>query len=324
MRAVRHFQIALQAPRVGWLPFRLEFDDTVIEGTASFVLTDPLESLIELLAFAVKPTTPGPSVCFWLEPHGYILESKAAPDRSHVMLRLRYYKMVWPPDRGRGMREIIECILPSHFLRDPLHSALQAILEGPPGYVTGRHHPEERRTAYLERFRAIQSGDPSFSPSQSPKAPKAGGVASKEILFYGVADEFGAFSNFAPYPVRIDGKVWPTTEHYFQSQKFAESKVRERIRSAKTPAEAASLGRSRKLKLRRDWDSSRISVMRVALLAKFHQHDDLATLLLATGDARIVEHTDSDEFSGDGGDGSGKNMLGNLLMEVRATLQKNR
>jgi N-glycosidase YbiA len=144
----------------------------------------------------------------------------------------------------------------------------------------------------------------------------------KEVLFYAVADEFGAFSNFAPYPVRIDGKRWPTTEHYFQSQKFLDPSVRERVRSAKTPAEAARLGRSRKLKLRSDWDSSRVGVMRVALLAKFQQHPDLAALLVGTGDARIVEHTTNDDFWGDGGDGSGSNILGTLLMEIRAVIQR--
>ena len=35
------------------------------------------------------------------------------------------------------------------------------------------------------------------------------------INFYRASDEFGCFSNFAPYPVRIGGKVWPTSEHYF-------------------------------------------------------------------------------------------------------------
>jgi ribA/ribD-fused uncharacterized protein len=61
--------------------------------------------------------------------------------------------------------------------------------------------------------------------------------------------------------------------------------------------------------------------MRKAVLAKFEQHPDLAALLVATGDARIVEHTDADSFWGDGGDGSGQNMLGRILMDVRARLR---
>lgn len=66
----------------------------------------------------------------------------------------------------------------------------------------------------------------------------------------------------------------------------------------------------------------KIAVMRKAVHAKFTQHADLAAALLATGDAKIVEHTDNDDYWGDGGDGSGKNWLGKILMEVRADLQQ--
>ncbi|RKH50449.1 NADAR domain-containing protein [Corallococcus aberystwythensis] len=41
--------------------------------------------------------------------------------------------------------------------------------------------------------------------------------------------------------------------------------------------------------------------------------------LQATGDAKLVEHTENDDDWGDGGDGSGSNMLGRLLMELRDT-----
>jgi predicted NAD-dependent protein-ADP-ribosyltransferase YbiA (DUF1768 family) len=80
------------------------------------------------------------------------------------------------------------------------------------------------------------------------------------ILFYATSDDYGAFSNFAPYPITVRGKRWPTSEHFFQAQ--------------------------------------------------------------TTGDARIVEHTERDDFWGDGGDGSGANMLGRLLMELRDELRR--
>jgi hypothetical protein len=47
------------------------------------------------------------------------------------------------------------------------------------------------------------------------------------------------------------------------------------------------------------------------VLAKFTQHAGRAEKLLGTGDAEIVEHRDS--YWGDGGDGSGRNMLGRIL-----------
>ncbi len=58
-----------------------------------------------------------------------------------------------------------------------------------------------------------------------------------------------------------------------------------------------------------------------AVRAKFTQHDELRALLLATGDAKIVEHTVNDSYWGDGGDGSGRNMLGQILMRVREELR---
>lgn len=147
---------------------------------------------------------------------------------------------------------------------------------------------------------------------------------SNAIQFYSTSGEHGYLSNFARFPIALEGKRWPTSEHYFQAQKFLKQEYREQIRSAPTPARAAELGRSRKLPLRRDWESVKVDVMRVALLAKFTQHADLRDRLLATGEARLVEHTENDAYWGDGGDGSGKNMLGRLLVEVREQLRSAR
>ena len=144
------------------------------------------------------------------------------------------------------------------------------------------------------------------------------------INFYSVSDEYGEFSNFAAYSIKLKGKRWPTSEHYFQGQKFQDAGHREAVRKAKTPMIAARLGRDRKKKLRRDWESIKDNVMREAVMAKFTQHDDLREVLLATGEAKLVENTTNDAYWGDGGDGSGKNMLGRILMEVRDKLRKQR
>lgn len=145
------------------------------------------------------------------------------------------------------------------------------------------------------------------------------------LLFYRVGDEFGEFSNFAAYPIRVDGKRWPTSEHYFQAQKFARakdaSKHVEAIRTVRSPMVAARMGRDRKRPLRRDWESVKDQVMMKALRAKFEQHADLRALLLSTGERELVEHTVNDRYWADGGDGSGKNKLGRLLMQLRDELR---
>jgi ribA/ribD-fused uncharacterized protein len=148
--------------------------------------------------------------------------------------------------------------------------------------------------------------------------------ACMTIQFYGQDDAYGEFSNFAPFPIRLDGQVWPTTEHYFQAQKFikTEPEWAAAIRRANNPGLAARMGRDRKHRLRRDWESVKVDVMRRALAAKFAQHEELTVLLLSTGDETLVEHTDNDDYWGDGGDGSGKNMLGQLLMQLRDRLRK--
>lgn len=142
------------------------------------------------------------------------------------------------------------------------------------------------------------------------------------IKFYSTAEAYGEFSNFAAFPVKIENRTWPTSEHYFQAQKFTAKGYSERIRKASSPAMAARLGRDRKVPLRKDWEAVKIGVMRQALAAKFTQHPELKELLLSTGNRRVIESTANDDYWGDGGDGSGKNMLGRLLMEIRSGLRE--
>jgi ribA/ribD-fused uncharacterized protein len=81
------------------------------------------------------------------------------------------------------------------------------------------------------------------------------------------------------------------------------------------------MGRMRSKPLRHDWASVKDNVMREAVLAKFRQHADIRATLLGTGDALLVEHTRNDRYWGDGGDGTGRNMLGTILMETREQLR---
>jgi hypothetical protein len=108
------------------------------------------------------------------------------------------------------------------------------------------------------------------------------------IEFYGVGEPYGEFSNFAPFPILVRGKRWPTSEHFFQAQKFAGT-THEEVRRARKPLLAARMGRDRERPLRRDWEAVEDEVMREALRAKFTQHADLRALLLGTGDGRLVD-----------------------------------
>ena len=142
------------------------------------------------------------------------------------------------------------------------------------------------------------------------------------INFYSTKGPCGAFSNFSAHRIFLKDKTWPTTEHYFQAQKFPGTEYEDEIRRAKSPMVAARLGRSRKHPLRADWEFEKESIMRDALQAKFTQHAELTELLLSTGDDTLVEQTANDCYWGDGGDGTGKNRLGLLLMELRGILRE--
>ena len=146
--------------------------------------------------------------------------------------------------------------------------------------------------------------------------------SGEPIRFYSTGDAFGEFSNFATFPVKIGKLTWPTSEHYFQAQKFSDKGHAEKIRRATSPMMAARLGRDRAVPLRKDWEAVKLGVMRQALQAKFTQHPELKELLLSTGNRRLIESTPNDDYWGDGGDGSGKNMLGRMLMEIRSELNQ--
>jgi ribA/ribD-fused uncharacterized protein len=93
------------------------------------------------------------------------------------------------------------------------------------------------------------------------------------------------------------------------------------VRLAKTPKQAAEMGRDRKRPLRADWEQVKDEVMRQAVRQKFRTHKDIRQLLLDTGDEELIENAPGDYYWGCGADGSGKNMLGKILMEVRAEMR---
>ena len=122
----------------------------------------------------------------------------------------------------------------------------------------------------------------------------------KEIKFYKVNDDCGFMSNFAPYPFSDGSKIWPTSEHYFQAQKFLVPEIQEKIRQIASPMDAALEGRNRQNPLRSDWEEIKDGVMLQALRMKFSQNPEIAKELLATIDAIIIEHTQNDAYWADG------------------------
>ena len=142
------------------------------------------------------------------------------------------------------------------------------------------------------------------------------------VRFYDLHEPYGEFTNFYAAPIVLDGHTWPTSEHYFQAQKYVSAPNHyETILKLATPGEAFNYVRTHKHAVRSDWANVKDDVMFKACMAKFEQHPHLRELLLSTGDRTLIEHTTNDSYWGDGGDGSGRNQLGNILMKIRHHLQ---
>jgi N-glycosidase YbiA len=145
------------------------------------------------------------------------------------------------------------------------------------------------------------------------------------IFFYKICDPYGGFSNFSPHSIYLKNFWWPTSEHYYQAQKFAGTPYQNlfhQIHSAPTPEAAAALGRQAIDRLRTDWDKVKVQIMYEAVLTKFVSHLELQQLLLSTGTEEIVENSPTDAFWGCGADGCGKNQLGQILMQIRGELRR--
>ncbi|MGZ3787945.1 MAG: NADAR family protein [Bacteriovorax sp.] len=143
----------------------------------------------------------------------------------------------------------------------------------------------------------------------------------ESLDFYSVKNLYGEFSNFALFPIVVDDVAWPSSEHYYQAQKFLDHDLQEKVRAAETPYLAAQIGRDPNLPMREDWDNVKDAVMLVALHAKFSQYKVLQELLLSTNQAKLYEHTKNDCYWADCEDRSGKNRLGEELMQIRKELQ---
>lgn len=140
------------------------------------------------------------------------------------------------------------------------------------------------------------------------------------IKFYKINEEYGCFSNFSKHGFTLEGKYWKTSEHYFQAKKFEGTEFEEFIRLLDNPMDVANKGRDKSLPLRNDWEEVKDDIMRKAVFEKFLQNESIRNILLSTKDEEIVENTNSDYYWGCGANGSGKNMLGKILMEIRNEL----
>jgi ribA/ribD-fused uncharacterized protein len=129
-------------------------------------------------------------------------------------------------------------------------------------------------------------------------------------------------SSYSRHGFDLEGRFWPSVEHYFQGMKFVDPADQDKVRLANHPARARRLGRSRFRKLRKDWSKLRRVIMTRAVYTKCRTHPEVAARLLSTGDRRLVENSQYDYFWGCGRDRRGYNTYGLVLMDVRNKLRE--
>ncbi|KAI5120713.1 hypothetical protein M0805_007674 [Coniferiporia weirii] len=198
------------------------------------------------------------------------------------------------------------------------------------------------KSAYAGFGSTLKQKDPSPPPSPDTRSPASNSprklrktpspirktYVRQQIYFYNREDPYYGFTNFSPHPVEYKGKVYPTSEHLFQSFKFQEHRplLAEHIRLfSDRPSSALSEARRFQPEVRRDWKDVNVDMMDTALWHKFNQHPDLKQDLLGTGDAELIEDSDKDSFWGVGANRQGRNELGKALERLRAKfrVQKN-
>jgi N-glycosidase YbiA len=129
---------------------------------------------------------------------------------------------------------------------------------------------------------------------------------------------YNFLSNFSPSKVKCDlGLEYTTVEAAYQASKTTDYMIRKMFTEYK-PKTAKNNGR--KIKLRENWEEIKVDIMLNLLRQKF-QDIDLRQKLIDTGDEELVEgNWWGDTFWGKC-NGTGKNMLGELLMRVRKELK---
>jgi len=97
------------------------------------------------------------------------------------------------------------------------------------------------------------------------------------------------FSNFYHSPFEVDGKLWPTAEHYYQALKFPENDAkseafREELRETMSPMDCWKLGQHAPtgVQFRKDWESVKVDAMYQANLAKFSGSPHLSEILTSS------------------------------------------
>ena len=139
------------------------------------------------------------------------------------------------------------------------------------------------------------------------------------IKFYRLKDPGGFMSNYWKARMFIYGRWWNWVEAPYQAAKTNVMAEKDAIWKAEKANDSRLLGQ--KVTIVPDWDFLKRDIMRECCMAKFLQHPELRKQLMETGTEELIEDSPIDWYWGCGKDGTGQNVLGQVLMEIRQYLQ---
>ena len=142
------------------------------------------------------------------------------------------------------------------------------------------------------------------------------------VEFYKEFGELGYLANYSNHGFIKNGIFYKTVEHYYQSEKYSDENIKQKIINAETPKEASNIGRDRNNVRKENFKRIKNKVMFEGILEKFRQNRDIAYKLIETRNQKIVEATVDEYYWGIGKDRSGLNVIGNILERVREEIKR--
>lgn len=254
------------------------------------------------------------------------------------------------PDQSRAFIPIPETQAQVNFLvkmlpLKPGHSAPDR---------TDRSWLSRVRKERLERQRQQRQQRPAAATETTVSSAAPGSAAptasTDAVRFYEKQGDYYELSNYYLGTFDYRGRTYASSEHAYQAAKFRYEGASpecmayaDLVGEAKTPNMSRVLAQQKvgggyawRIQLnkhieqslkagvtfRPDWDAVKTEVMEEILMHKFSQNAHCRRILLSTGDRPLVENSPRDWFWGCGADQTGRNMLGKLLMKVRAQLRE--
>ena len=163
------------------------------------------------------------------------------------------------------------------------------------------------------------------NPAASAKKPnwdeKFEGVVHDAKNIAGFVEEYRWLSNYFLCRVAWEGRVYGSAEAAYQSGKYAAAD--RDVFTRLDPDSARKFPRTKPYDSEA-WETRKERTMREVVWAKFSQNPELAEQLLATGDRYLEETNWWGDITWGVYRGKGQNLLGKILMDVRARLAKER